>query len=398
MIPRKAVEDVEKRPLIAVEDIENRSLSTNSQSKPVNDVPTPKAGVISSMGLKVLALLALQNSFKNILMRFVMTDHGGFLLSTAIIVVELLKLAFSVGYIVLVQKQSPFTVVTFIKSDWKNTFLLVVPATSYSLQMSLEYIAMANIDPASFSVLVQMKMLTTALFFRIILKRRLMKKQLMSLAVLTVGVMLCSIKTSDDAGGAIGNKNVGIAATLGKLYAFILVCLKSLSNIFSSGGSHHIFKLHDPCKGIACSSGFASVFTEKVIKTARKSSNINTEEFGLAHMQAQLAIVSLVILGLYAFVQDFEMIMTKGFFYNYDAAAAFSSLNSAVGGLIVAAVLKHADSVLKGYATAVSVVLTGTASKMLFGTELSLFYGMGMINVIIAVLLYNSSGLDDFLC
>jgi len=90
--------------------------------------------------------------------------------------------------------------------------------------------------------------------------------------------------------------------------------------------------------------------------------------------------------------------MTKGFFYNYDAAAAFSSLNSAVGGLIVAAVLKHADSVLKGYATAVSVVLTGTASKMLFGTELSLFYGMGMINVIIAVLLYNSSGLDDFLC
>eukprot|EP00979_Chaetoceros_neogracilis_P007945 scaffold1725_cov267-Chaetoceros_neogracile.AAC.20 len=332
MIPRKAVEDVEKRPLIAVEDIENRSLSTNSQSKPVNDVPTPKAGVISSMGLKVLALLALQNSFKNILMRFVMTDHGGFLLSTAIIVVELLKLAFSVGYIVLVQKQSPFTVVTFIKSDWKNTFLLVVPATSYSLQMSLEYIAMANIDPASFSVLVQMKMLTTALFFRIILKRRLMKKQLMSLAVLTVGVMLCSIKTSGDAGGAIGNKNVGIAATL----------------------------------------GFASVFTEKVIKTARKSSNINTEEFGLAHMQAQLAIVSLVILGLYAFVQDFEMIMTKGFFYNYDAAAAFSSLNSAVGGLIVAAVLKHADSVLKGYATAVSVVLT--------------------------VLLYNSSGLDDFLC
>ena len=115
-------------------------------------------------------------------------------------------------------------------------------------------------------------------------------------------------------------------------------------------------------------------------------------------MQAQLAIVSLVILGLYAFVRDFDMIMTKGFFYNYNTAAAFSSLNSAVGGLIVAAVLKHADSVLKGYATAVSVVLTGTASKMLFGTQLSLFYGMGMINVIIAVLLYNSSGLDDFLC
>lgn len=115
-------------------------------------------------------------------------------------------------------------------------------------------------------------------------------------------------------------------------------------------------------------------------------------------MQAQLAIVSLVILGAYAFIQDFNEIMTKGFFYNYNAAAAFSSLNSAVGGLIVAAVLKYADSVLKGYATAVSVVLTGVSSNLLFGTNLTLFYGMGIVNVIVAVLLYNSSGLDDFMC
>ena len=200
------------------EDAENQPLTTNSQSKPIHDVPTPKPGVITSMGLKVLALLALQNAFKNILMRFVMKDQPGFLLSTAIIVVEMLKLFFSLGYIVLVQKQSPFTVVTFIRSDWKNTLLLVVPATSYSLQMTLEYIAMANIDPASFSVLVQMKMLTTALFFRTILKRKLMKKQLMSLVVLTVGVMLCSIKTSDNTEEEIGNKHVGIAATLGTFF------------------------------------------------------------------------------------------------------------------------------------------------------------------------------------
>ena len=37
-------------------------------------------GGISAMGLKVLVLLALQNSFKNILMRFVMKDQPSFLL------------------------------------------------------------------------------------------------------------------------------------------------------------------------------------------------------------------------------------------------------------------------------------------------------------------------------
>lgn len=347
--------------------VDHHNDNSNTQSKPTMMEPTVKPGVLSTMGLKVLALLACQNAFKNILMRFVMKDHGGFLLSTAVIVVELLKLFFSTCYIVFYQKQSAWSIVTFIRSDWKNTLLLIVPATSYSLQMSLEYIAMANIDPASFSVLVQMKMLTTAMFFRTILKKRLMKKQFISLVILTVGVMLCSMKTSNDESkeDSVGDKTLGIAATL----------------------------------GIACSSGFASVYTEKVIKAARKTSNVSKQgDFGLAHMQAQLAIVSLVILGAYAFIQDFNEIMTKGFFYNYNAAAAFSSLNSAVGGLIVAAVLKYADSVLKGYATAVSVVLTGVSSNLLFGTNLTLFYGMGIVNVIVAVLLYNSSGLDDFMC
>ena len=60
--------------------------------------------------------------------------------------------------------------------------------------MTLEYIAFANIDAATFSVLVQTKMLYTAAFFRTVLGKKLMKKQLISLVLLTVGVMLCNMK------------------------------------------------------------------------------------------------------------------------------------------------------------------------------------------------------------
>jgi UDP-sugar transporter A1/2/3 len=59
-------------------------------------------------------------------------------------------------------------------------------------------------------------------------------------------------------------------------------------------------------------------------------------------------------------------------------------------------VLKYADSVLKGYATAVSVIMTGVASTQLFGTHLSMVFGMGMINVVVSVLLYNLTDLEDF--
>jgi hypothetical protein len=103
----------------------------------------------------------------------------------------------------------------------------------------------------------------------------------------------------------------------------------------------------------------------------------------------------------------------------------------------VAAVLKYADSVLKGYATAMSVILTGLLSMALFGTSLSTIYFMGIVNgtcflwgmdalpwcvvwacalafvlfkivspmhrhrvttVVTAVLLYNGKDLDQFVC
>jgi hypothetical protein len=63
--------------------------------------------------------------------------------------------------------------------------------------------------------------------------------------------------------------------------------------------------------------------------------------------------------------------------------------------LIVAAVLKYADSVLKNYSTAVSVLVTGIASYLIFGTELPVLYWMGLINVTCSIFLYNATGLDD---
>ena len=73
-------------------------------------------------------------------------------------------------------------------------------------------------------------------------------------------------------------------------------------------------------------------------------------------------------------------------------------LNSAIGGLIVACVLKYADSILKGYATSVSVIMTGVLSMILFGTQLNIVYFMGIIDVVVAVLLYNGKNLDGLLC
>lgn len=233
---------------------ENDEETQNLLSKTGNDQkqayePKPSAsskpGTITKTGLKVLLLLAFQNAFKNILMRTVMVGHPKFLLSTAVIVVEIFKLLIAVGYIVLVEKRSPFTLVTYMKYDWKNSILLGVPAPCYILQMSLEYIALSNLDPATYAVIVQMKMLSTAFFFRTVLGKKLMKKQIISLILLTTGVMLCNISdmynssSSTEGNGndivpdadAIAARTKGILATCGTYLQIIVLHYILFQNI-----------------------------------------------------------------------------------------------------------------------------------------------------------------------
>lgn len=329
----------------------------NKQEKPV----------VTATGLKVLVLLAIQNCTKNLLVRYVMKDQPKFLTSAAVVGSESTKLTLSILYILLVEKRSVQSIIQFLKSDWHTTMLVLVPASAYNLQMSLEYVAMASLDAAIFSVLVQSKLVFTATFAAVILRKKLRKLQVISLVLLTVGVMLCNLSkmTGGEEGFQMDGKMVkGISATM----------------------------------GIALSSGFASVYTEKVIKGHKKTLSESVAPPSLAYTQVQLASMSLFAVWVYAMVMDFRPIINNGLFHNFTSSVILTVLMSALGGLTVAAVLKYADSILKGYATALSVILTGILSVYLFGTDLNLIYGMGVINVIIAVLLYNGQNLDEMIC
>ena len=164
-------------------------------------------------------------------------------------------------------------------------------------------------------------MLATAGCAVLILGKRIKKVQLISLVLLTIGVMLCNMKNygaSPSEEEAVGNRKKGIIATL----------------------------------GIAGCSGLASVYTEKVIK-AKRSISMNSnelpsqqmddnekelkEKYGLAYTQVQLAAVSLVIMGCYCAVMEMDQIIEKGLWYGFNGPAIISILVSAIGGLIVAA-------------------------------------------------------------
>lgn len=367
---------------------------------------------ISAMGLKVLLLLAVQNCSKNLLVRYVMKDAAKFLTSAAVIGSESTKLTLSILYILFVEKKSFHSIIEFLSNDWKTTMLVIVPASAYNLQMTLEYIAMANLDAAMFSVLVQSKLIFTATFAAAVLGKKLKKSQVISLVLLTTGVMLCNLSkmksssTVEDAPLFDAAQIKGIMATCKfrkmPIYSGVNSLVKS-PRLFVHLANETILSSHPRAcfislVGIAVSSGFASVYTEKVIKSHKKNLSDAAAPPSLAYTQVQLASMSLVAIGAYAMLMDFGAIVEHGLFHNFTFGAVLTVLMSALGGLTVAAVLKFADSILKGYATALSVILTGVLSMYLFGTELNIIYFMGVINVIVAVLLYNGKDLEQMIC
>jgi len=363
--PHRSKEIVELPTELTHEDVEQGNLD--------REVKTAKSGALSRIGLSLLVLLAFQNTFKNLLLRAVMKGQPKFLYSTAVLGSECIKLSLSLCYILFVSKRNVQSIVEYLREDSRNTMLLAVPASAYNLNMSLEYVALANLDAALFSIAIQTKLLFTASFAVLFLRKKLKYIQLISLFLLMSGVMLCNLDARQQQKKAEQKHDEEIPQETGSLVKGLMAVLT-----------------------IAVSSGFASVFTEKVIKSQRRS--VEHGEYGLAYTQVQLALMSLLTMGAYALWMDYAIIAEHGFFYNFTPGAFLSILASAIGGLVVASVLKYADSILKNYATAMSVVMTGTLSMLFFGTRLGMEYFLGMTNVIAAIFLYNGQNLNEYVC
>lgn len=329
---------------------------------------------VSRMGYIVLLLLIFQTCSKNLLTRYIMKDRPKILTAAAILGVESCKVFFCMLYIVLVEKRSLASIIQYLSIDHHNTKLLIFPAAAYSIQMSHEYIALSELDPAFFTVIIQSRMLITAVLAGVILKKKISAQQMISLLLLTTGVVLCnynSMAVSNENGGQLSllqtNSARGVLATL----------------------------------VVALCSSFASVFTEKVIKAPRKENSDTTlttmgdmNSYSLAYTQIQLALVSLTINGTYVLLMEYRTIANQGLWHGFSSLALVNIVNTALSGLVTASTLKYADSILKGYATTIAMLLIALMSYWMFGTQLGLLYGMGVVNVCCSVFLYCIRDLD----
>ena len=125
-----------------------------------------------------------------------------YLASTAVFVMEVMKLVICFG-VVLYQMSG--NIQHFLHEIHHHTIdspiemmKLTIPSLLYTVQNNLLYLALTNLDAATYQVCYQLKILTTALFSAVLLQRTFSCMKWISLIVLTVGVAVVQLSGSSD--------------------------------------------------------------------------------------------------------------------------------------------------------------------------------------------------------
>lgn len=301
-----------------------------------------------------LVLLTLQNALLILVMRYTRTRKGDMYFATsAVVLSEGLKVLTSL-MILAAQEGTFIKLMCYLRDNiWRqplDCLKVSVPAFIYTLQNNLLYIALSNLDAATFQVSYQLKILTTALFSVLMLKKKLSPQQWSALVILFVGVALVQFRPEDSKSSKTATTDQ--RPSMG-LFAVILSCFMS---------------------------GFAGVYFEKILKGTKQS---------LWLRNVQLGSMS-VIIGLITMeIKDGPKIQERGFFFGYDYVVWIVIVFQSLGGLLVAVVVKYADNILKGFATSAAIVLSCIASIYLFDFKLSFPFTTGAFLVIISVYIYS---------
>ena len=199
------------------------------------------------------------------------------------------------------QKGSPTVLAKSLQDEIFNNPMeivkLSVPSFLYTVQNNLLYYALTHLDAATFQVGYQVKILTTAVFSVFMLGKRISTNQWISLVVLTLGVSLAQLSAKDRA-AEHHNTTAGFVAVL----------------------------------AAACTSGFSGVYFERILKNSGTSLWMRNIQMGISSIVLGFAGVFLSA--------DRTQVLERGFFFGYNRVVVAVILLQAIGGLVVAVVVK----------------------------------------------------------
>ena len=246
----------------------------------------------------------------------------------------------------------------------RNSGYTWVPTTCYFIQNSLQYVASENLSSSVFAVLQQMKILSAAIASVLMLKKSLSWTKWRALLLLCCGGLLMEYHT------------------------------------FEMNDIGHLQNSNDPVKGTAAIltivglSGFAGVMTQILLKNksmTKSTSNEKSLQLSIWDRNIQFAFWS-VLFGLCSLFMDRSwMYDGNGLFHDWSLLTIALVFIWTLGGLLVALTIKYTNVIIKGFASAISLILICINGWLLLSDYLDIIFIVGALVTIIATFNYNDT-------
>ncbi|GMH54290.1 hypothetical protein TL16_g01643 [Triparma laevis f. inornata] len=302
---------------------------------------------------RVLLILLLQNASYTLLRRYsIGVRHDTYNYHECLFLAELFKLLLSLKKIHADEEyeNKGVTFQKYIQGIVLESQKMMILAWIYALMNVLSFVSLARIDASTFTIVAQLKVLSTGFFSYLILSKQFNKVKIVALFNLVCGAILVTTPSISNDGDAENDKSGG-----GK---FIGVCAVALEVMLS---------------------GFASIYFEKVIKGAGLKSG--QPLLGIFERNVQLALHSLPFY--------FVMIMfSSNAFSGWNLYGIMLAVLGGGGGILVALSVKYADSILKTLATSGSIVLSTLLGYLWLDGPLTFVMIIGVGLVLAAIWLY----------
>jgi UDP-sugar transporter A1/2/3 len=228
-----------------------------------------------------------------------------------------------------------------------DCYKLSIPAILYVIQNNLQYVAASNLDVATFQVTYQMKILTTAFFSVLLLRKRLSTSKWASLVLLAVGVAIVQLQTTSSSSVS---SDSGVKVIKGTALRSEIPDVAEAATIVA-----HPRVMH-PLKGflavtLACmTSGLAGVYFEFLLKVSPSASNHPPPDLWVRNTQLSLFSLVPAIVPILINPSGPEGVGWLGrvmmSFSNFNGWAIGTVLTQTFGGLITAIVIRYSDNIM----------------------------------------------------
>ena len=298
--------------------------------------------VAFSSQLLALLTLTIQNTALVLLTKYsYRTAAKSYSTCSVVATSEVLKLVFSC--VLSTAQDGKANTVKALLEVPRSMLRLGLPALLYVVQNSLLFEGLRLLQPTLYVVCSQMKILTSAFFGAILLKKPITHKQLMALLMLVCGTILVQ---TDKETSPMGTARPGDNSRL-----------KGVAIVFTA----------------ALTSGFTGTYLEKLYKDS---------ELSVWARNVQLACVSLPVAFLNMYAQNATAWRAYRPFVGYDVVVIAVIFCQAIGGMVVAVVLRNAGNVLKCFAVSISicvcvlleVISKDANSKWSWSSNIGIFY------------------------